>query len=131
MDQRSSLRNHHCCCALARQVPRPSWELGNLTYCSLDILYLIVRECKQNGGGGKRKSREGRLILDNVIGFWEYDDHMNHDDDDAGINVPNDIETLMMLMIPIIPIVIITMMVKRWRKKGQLFKSRQRQRRQR
>ena len=68
------------------------------------------------------------MILDNVIGFWQYDDHMNHDNDDAGINVPNDIETLMMLMIPI---VIITMMVKRWRKKGQLCKSKQRQRRQR
>ena len=57
--------------------------MENLTYCSLDILYLIVGERQQNGGGGKRKSREGRLILENMIGF--------SDNDDAGISVPNDI----------------------------------------
>ena len=61
---------------------------------------MIVGDRKQNGTGGKGKSREGSLD------FWEKDDH---DDDGASgdESVPNDIETLMNL---VIPMMIITMM---------------------
>ena len=55
----------------------------------------------------------------------------DHDDDGAGgdESVPNDIEKLMILVN--LMVIIITMVVKRWRKKGQRCKSKWKQRKQR